>query len=103
MTRSIPAGSPRHVSRPQLHRSIFFSGGEKYGSALVFLLSSAVLSRLLTPAELGLCAAVIPLTAVATAWAQEFGGASYLIQKPTLSERDISTAFSIALCLSALV
>ncbi len=103
MTRSISADNSRHVSRPQLHRSIFFSGVERYGSAIVFLLSSAVLSRLLTPAEFGLCAAVIALTAVATAWSQEFGGATYLIRKPTLSEQDIRTAFTITFCMSALL
>src|ERR1700740_3081655 len=87
----------------QLHRSIFFSGVERYGSALLFLVSTALLSRLLTPAEFGICAAVIALTAVATACSQEFGGANYLIQKPTLSEQDIRTAFTITFCMSALL
>jgi O-antigen/teichoic acid export membrane protein len=87
----------------QLHRSIFFSGIERYGSAFLFLVSTAVLSRLLKPEEFGIYAAVVALTTVATACSQEFGGANYLIQKPTLSEQDIRTAFTITFCMSALL
>jgi O-antigen/teichoic acid export membrane protein len=87
----------------RLHRSIFFSGVERYGSACLFLVSTAILSRLLKPAEFGIYAAVVALTAVATACSQEFGGANYLIQKPTLSEQDVRTAFTITLCMSALL
>lgn len=89
------------VSR--LHRSIFYSGVERYGNACLFLASTAVLSRLLRPEEFGIYAAVVALTSVATACSQEFGGANYLIQKPTLSEQDIRAAFTITLCLAALL
>jgi O-antigen/teichoic acid export membrane protein len=87
----------------RLHRSIFFSGVERYGSTFFFLVSTAILSRLLKPEEFGVYAAVVALTAVATACSQEFGGANYLIQKPVLSERDIRTAFTITVCMSALL
>jgi O-antigen/teichoic acid export membrane protein len=85
-----------------IHRSILFSALERYGSLFFFVVSTAVLSRLLTPQEFGIYAVVGALTAVAGASFQEFGGANYLIQKPSLSERDIRTAFTITLCLSAL-
>jgi O-antigen/teichoic acid export membrane protein len=87
----------------RLHRSIFFSAVERHGSAFLFLVSTAVLSRLLTPREFGIYAVVVALTAVATACSQEFGGANYLIQKPTLSEQDIRTAFTITFVMSALL
>jgi O-antigen/teichoic acid export membrane protein len=87
----------------RLHRSIFFSGIERYGSAFFFLVSTAVLSRLLKPEEFGIYAAVVALTAVGTACSQEFGGANYLIQKPTLSAQDTRTAFTITFCMSALL
>jgi O-antigen/teichoic acid export membrane protein len=86
-----------------IHRSVFFSAIERYGSMLFLVISTAVLSRLLTPQEFGISAVVGALTAVAAASFQEFGGANYLIQKPSLSERDIRTAFTITLCLSALL
>jgi O-antigen/teichoic acid export membrane protein len=87
----------------QLHRSIFFAGVERHGSAVLFLVATAVLSRLLTPAEFGIYAAIVALTVPLTASSQEFGDANYLIQKPTLSEQDIRTAFTITFCLSVLL
>ena len=86
-----------------LHRSIFFSALERYGTVLLFLISTAVLSRLLTPAEFGVYAIVNALTMVIAASFQEFGGANYLIQKPLLSEQDIRTAFTITFCMSATI
>ena len=86
-----------------IHRSIFFSAVERYGSVFFFVFSTAVLSRLLTPEEFGIYAVVGALTTIAATSFQEFGGANYLIQKPTLSERDIRTAFTIILCLSGLL
>jgi O-antigen/teichoic acid export membrane protein len=87
----------------RLHRSIFFSAVERYGTACFFLLSTAIISRLLSPGEFGIYAAVIALTAVASACSQEFGGTNYLIQKPTLAEQDIRTGFTITFCMSALL
>ena len=86
-----------------LHRSIFFSALERYGTVLLFLISTAVLARLLTPSEFGVYAIVNALTTVVAASFQEFGGANYLIQKPSLSERDIRTAFTITFCMSATI
>ena len=86
-----------------IHRSILFSALERYGSLVFFVIATAILSRLLTPQEFGIYAVVGALTTVAAASFQEFGGANYLIQKTSLSERDIRTAFTITLCLSALL
>jgi O-antigen/teichoic acid export membrane protein len=98
-----PPGDLGATPMDRLHRSIFFAGVERYGSALCFMLSTAILSRLLRPAEFGICAAAIALTALITACSQEFGGANYLIQKSTLSEQDIRTAFTITFCMSLLL
>jgi O-antigen/teichoic acid export membrane protein len=83
-----------------IHRSILFSALERYGSIIVFVASTAVLSRLLTPREYGIYAVVSAITTVIAASFQEFGGANYLIQKQSLSQHDIQTAFTIALGLS---
>jgi O-antigen/teichoic acid export membrane protein len=85
-----------------IHRSIFFSAVERYGTLFLFLISTALLSRLLTPAEFGVYALINALTAVVAASFQEFGGANYLIQKQPLTEHHIRTAFTITMCLSAL-
>jgi O-antigen/teichoic acid export membrane protein len=86
-----------------VHRSIFFSAVERSGGLVLSILSTAVLSRLLIPSEFGIYVAISALTALAAAITAEFGGANYLIQKPTLSEQDIRTAFTITLCMSALL
>jgi len=86
-----------------LHRSIFFSAVERYGSFLMFICSTAALSRLLTPAEFGIYTVVNAVVIVVSASFQEFGGANYLIQKKRLSEEHIRTAFTITFCISAVL
>jgi O-antigen/teichoic acid export membrane protein len=86
-----------------IHRSIFFSAVERYGSLLLFLFSTAVLSRLLAPSEFGIYAVINAVVAVITASFQEFGGANYLIQKKVLSQQNIRTAFTITFCISIMI
>lgn len=86
-----------------IHRSIFFSAVERYGTLLLFLFSTAVLSRLLEPSEFGIYAVINAVVAVIAASFQEFGGANYLIQKKVLSERNIRTAFTITFCISIII
>ena len=85
-----------------VRRSILFSALERYGGVVFFLASTAILSRLLTPQEFGIYAVVNAITAVTAASFQEFGGANYLIQKPSLSDGDIRSAYTFTLCLSVL-
>lgn len=86
-----------------VHRSIFFSAADRYASTLIFFLTTAVLSRLLTPAEFGIYAVVNALSIVIAAGSQEFGGANYLIQKNELSQANIRSAFTITFFISAAV
>lgn len=86
-----------------VQRSIIFSAVERYGSMLFLLLSIAILSRLLTPEEFGIFAIVNALTTVTASSFQEFGGANYLIQKASLSRRNIRTSFTITFCMSLLI
>jgi O-antigen/teichoic acid export membrane protein len=87
----------------RLHLSIFFSALERYGSFFFLLISTAILSRLLTPEEFGLYAVISALTSITGIGFQEFGGANYLIQKKSLSEQNIRTAFTTILCTSILL
>lgn len=78
-----------------LHKPILFSALEKYSSLLFYLFSSAILARLLTPMEFGVCSIALALTNIMTGYFQEFGGANYLIQKPVLTNENIRTAFTV--------
>src|SRR4051794_31749606 len=86
-----------------IHRSIFLSTLERYGSMVLFLLSTAVLSRLLTPGEFGIYAVINAIITVIAASFQEFGGANYLIQKKSLSRENIRTAFTVTFLISTTV
>ncbi|MGY3604075.1 MULTISPECIES: oligosaccharide flippase family protein [unclassified Bradyrhizobium] len=86
-----------------IYRSILFSAVERYGNMLLFLFSTAALSRLLAPGEFGVYAVINAVVAVIAASFQEFGGANYLIQKKVLSEQNIRTAFTITFCISIAV
>jgi O-antigen/teichoic acid export membrane protein len=94
---------PSAVTMPSVHRSIFFSAVERYASLVLFFLVTAVLSRLLTPQEVGTYAVVNAICAVIVASFQEFGGANYLIQKHELSSVNVRTAFSITFGISVLI
>jgi O-antigen/teichoic acid export membrane protein len=86
-----------------VQRSIFFSAIERYASLLLFFVSIGILSRLLSPNEFGVYAVVLAITSVFSASSQEFGGANYLIQKASLSEGNVRTAFTITFCLSVAI
>lgn len=86
-----------------VHRSIVVSAVERYASVSLFVITTAIISRLLTPAEFGTFAVVGALTTVVSVPFQEFGGANYLIQKQDLSRRQIRTAFTILFAISIVI
>jgi len=86
-----------------IHKAIFFSALEKYGSFIFFIIATAILARLLTPEEFGIYALVNAITTIAASYFHEFGGANYLIQKDDISERNIRTAFTVTFITSAFV
>ncbi|OSI60605.1 polysaccharide biosynthesis protein [Bradyrhizobium canariense] len=86
-----------------VQRSILFSAADRYGSLGLFIVATAVLARLLSPAEFGVYAVVNAITAVIGASFQEFGGGNYLIQKRDLSAADVGSAFTITLGISVAI
>jgi len=86
-----------------IYRAVAFSAIERYGSMAIFVAYAAALSRLLRPEEFGLYALVASCVTIISAPFQEIGGANYLIQKRSLSEGDIRTAFTITACFSLAV
>ncbi|UWU89991.1 lipopolysaccharide biosynthesis protein [Bradyrhizobium sp. CB1015] len=83
-----------------VQRSILLSAADRYGGVILIFFATAVLSRLLSPAEFGVFAVVNAIAAVLTASFQEFGGANYLIQKDELSSEDVRSAFTVTLGIS---
>lgn len=86
-----------------VQRSILFSAADRYGSLVLFFVATAVLSRLLSPAEFGVYAVVNAVTVVIGASFQEFGGGNYLIQRRELSAADVRSAFTVTLGISVAI
>ena len=84
-----------------VQRSIFYSAIERYGNLFLFVVSTAILARLLDPWEFGVYAVVGALVSIIGLAFQEFGGANYLVQKRELSRENIRTAFTVTFALSA--
>jgi len=91
-----------------VRRALAFSYIEKYGSFFLSLVSTAVISRLLKPADIGVFAIGMSLVGV-VAVIRELGVSTYLVQEIDLSEKRIRAAFTLAvvmgvgLCLVLLV
>lgn len=82
--------------RLSVRKSLAFSFAQKY-TALIFTLASVViLSRLLTPKEIGVFSVAVGLTTFAN-MLRTFGISDYLVQVEHLTERAINTSFTINL------
>lgn len=82
-----------------VRRSILYSALGKYGEFGLFLLGTIVLSRLLTPKEIGVFAAANSIIAFAQT-IRMFGTNDYLIQKKDLRDQEIRQALAVASTLS---
>jgi len=83
-----------------VRRALFFSYLEKYGSYVLALGSTVVLSRLLTPLDVGAFSigmAVVGMVAVF----REFGVSTYLAQEAELNDDRVAAAFTLTVGMGA--
>ncbi len=78
----------------KLHTSLAYSAAQSYFSVALQLASTVVLSRMLTPAQVGIFAVASVFAALATNF-RDFGIAEYLIQARQLSDQTIRAAFAV--------
>lgn len=83
----------------KLRRSLAYSAMQSYFGVALQLISAMVLSRILTPAEVGVFAVAAVFAALATNF-RDFGIAEYLIQARQLTQQNIRAAFAVNICLS---
>ena len=86
----------------QLRRSIAWSSAQSYLGTALQLVSTVVLSRVLTPTEVGTFAVAAVFSALASNF-RDFGIAEYLIQEKNLGERQIRAAFAVNIGVSWLM
>jgi len=85
-----------------VRRSIAWSSAQSYVGVALQLVSTMVLSRVLTPAEVGTFAVAMVFMALAVNF-RDFGIAEYLIQLQSPSRQQISAAFTVNIAMSWLM
>jgi O-antigen/teichoic acid export membrane protein len=85
-----------------IRRALLLTTTERYFTLAVNFITIAAVSRLLTPAEIGV--AVVGTSVAALAFsAREFATGTFLIQQPMLTREDIRGAFTVMLALSLII
>ena len=83
-------------------RALLLSTGERYLTIITNFVMLAIVSRILTPAEIGVSVIGMSIIGVALAL-REFASSTFLIQQPDLSREDIRAAFSVILILTLII
>ncbi|WP_300452760.1 lipopolysaccharide biosynthesis protein [Accumulibacter sp.] len=82
-----------------IRRSLAYSLGSSYFSLPLQIISTMVVSRLLTPAEIGVFAVAAVFAALASTF-RDFGVAEYLIQEKELTAEKIRAALTVNIAVS---
>lgn len=85
-----------------IRRSLLNSALQQYFVLLIQFVSTIIIARLLTPAEIGIYSVGAALVAVAHI-IRDFGITAYVIQDPDLDAKRIRTAFTITLIIGAIL
>lgn len=85
-----------------IRRALLFTAGERALGIIVGLAMIPLVSRLLTPAEIGISVIGLGVMTFAVA-CREFASADFLIQKQDVTPADVRTCFSILLALCVTV
>jgi O-antigen/teichoic acid export membrane protein len=84
-----------------LRRAFLFASGERYATILINFLLVAIVSRLLTPQEIGV--SVVGVTIIGFTESIRDSPSSYLVQKREVTRSDVRTAFTIMFAISLAV
>ncbi|MEW6293381.1 MAG: lipopolysaccharide biosynthesis protein [Pseudomonadota bacterium] len=85
-----------------VRRSLAYSAADSYVSAAVYLASTVVISRLLSPEQIGVYAVAAAFAAFAATF-RDFGVAEYLIQEKDLARDKIRAALTVNIAVSWLM
>ena len=85
-----------------MRRSLAFSAADSYVGLVLQLASTAILSRILTPVEVGIFAIAAVFSSLASNF-RDFGVAEYLIQEQALTPDKIRAAFGVNIAVSWLM
>lgn len=94
-----PAGAQ---GSPSIRKAAVLSYAEKYAALLLGIVSTMILSRILTPEQVGIFSVAAVLTGIAGT-VRDFGAGTYIIQEPDLTEQKVRSAFGLALLMGTLL
>jgi O-antigen/teichoic acid export membrane protein len=83
----------------QVRKSLFFSAADRYASQALAIMTTAVMARILTPAETGLYMTANAMILLADNF-RSFGVGIYLVQEKEIDRGIIQSAFTVTLALS---
>ena len=76
--------------------SLFFSFLDRYASLVITIISSMVIARLLTPAEIGVFSVTIVLVSFVTT-VRDMGAGQYMVQEKELTTERIRSVWAVQL------
>ncbi|MBZ9905239.1 oligosaccharide flippase family protein [Mesorhizobium sp. BR115XR7A] len=85
-----------------VRRALLMSVGERYVLLATNFVTAALISRILTPQEIGVSVIGMAILAVALS-VREFSSSSFLIQSKELSREDIRSAFTVTFILTGII
>ena len=85
-----------------IRRALLVSTADKYFSLVVNIVTLAVVSRLLSPAEIGVSVVGTAVITLALAL-REFGSSGFLIQQQNLTQEDARTVFTFQFLITVLI
>ena len=85
-----------------VRRALLLSTGDRYYSLVINFLTVAIISRILTPAEIGLSVVGVAIVGM-TMSLREFASSNFLIQQRDLTPADIRCAFTVMLALTTVI
>lgn len=99
---SDPGPSEPAKNRPSIRRSLALSFAQKYTGFLITLPSIMILSRLLTPAQIGIYSVAVAFVNIVH-MLRDFGVSEYLVQAETLDHSITRSAFTVNLIMAWLM
>jgi O-antigen/teichoic acid export membrane protein len=100
-----PMGNLRRNGKERVgvvRRALVMAAGEQYCRLAIQFASIVIVSRLLTPAEIGISVIGMGIMVIAIGL-REFATSDFLIQRPDVSQDDIRTSFTLLFLLTALI
>ena len=101
---ALPIRHPDDVNRSMnsVRKALVYTAADRYFGLAVNFGVTVVVSRLLTPSEIGISVTGSAIAGLALSL-REFSSTAFIVQRPNLSREDVRAAFTIMLALTSLI